>query len=102
MGLEVATNELLAKGLTTVQRITDLLDRSPGRKGARRLCALISPDDGYTRNKAERLLRQLMPDTGLTGVRYNGAIGRYRTLRDSPGRVIADVARATSPGTTRA
>jgi very-short-patch-repair endonuclease len=93
-----------------------------------------------------------MPHTGLKGVRYNAAIGRYkvdahipghnlaieidgfsphytpatfaadrerendlkinhrtellhfayRTLRDAPERVVADIARATSPGTTRA
>ena len=151
--LEHALNELLAKGLTTAQRIAAHLERSPGRRGARTLKALLNPDDGYTRNMAERLLRQLMPHTGLKGVRYNAAVGpykldahipshgigieidgftphntprnfaaglerqndlkltygiellrfAYRTLRDHPERVVADIARATpSPGTTRA
>jgi very-short-patch-repair endonuclease len=151
--LEHAFDELLAMGLTTTQRIAALLERSPGRKGARTLRALLSPDDGYTRNNAERLLRRLMPHTGLKGVRYNAPAGpykldayipshgvgieidgfsphhtpkhfaadlerqndlkinygiellrfAYRTLRDHPEKVVADMARATpSPGTTRA
>ena len=151
--LEVALNELLAKGLTTTARIAELLDRSPGRKGARRLRALINPDDGYTRNRAERLLKKLMPHTGLTRVKYNARVGpykvdayipthgvaieidgfhphntpanfaadlerqndlkvnygidvlrfAYRTIRDHPQKVVAEIARATpSPGTTRA
>jgi very-short-patch-repair endonuclease len=76
--LEIALNELLAKGLTTAQRIYELLARSPGRKGAKRLKALLNPDDGYTRNNAERLLRtKVMPHTGLKRVIYNARIGPY-------------------------
>lgn len=151
--LEHALNELLAKGLTTAKRIAELLDRSPGRRGARTLRAFLDPDDGFTRNDAERLLRKLMPSTGLRRVRYNARIGpyyvdahipshhlaievdgfhphhtpgnfaadlerqndlkinygtelirfAYRTLRDHPQKVVADIARATpSPGTSRA
>ena len=77
--LEIAINELLAKALTTPQRICELLARSPGRKGAKRLKAFLNPDDGYTRNKAERLLRtNVMPHTGLKRVVYNAKVGPYR------------------------
>ena len=87
--LEIALNELLARGLTTPQRIYELLARSPGRKGTRRLKALLNPDDGYTRNKAERLLRtKVMPHTGLKRVIYNAKVGPYRLDAYAPGHQV--------------
>lgn len=151
--LEVAYNEALAKGLTSPQRIYELLARSPGRRGTKRLKALLNPDDGYTRNGAERLVRAIMPAIGVKRVIYNAPVGpykvdaflpghdlaieidgynphhtpatfdadrrrqndlklnygvellrfAYRTLKNEPATVVADIARATpSPGTTRA
>ena len=76
--LEAAYNEALAKGLTKPQDVYELLARSPGRRGAKRLKALLHPDDGYTRNKAERLLRALMPAVGAGRVIYNAPIGPYK------------------------
>jgi very-short-patch-repair endonuclease len=53
-----AYNEALALALTTPHQIEALLDRSPGRRGAKRLRKLIDPHRGFTRNKAERMLKR--------------------------------------------
>jgi very-short-patch-repair endonuclease len=150
--LEHAFNEALAQQLTTASDVHALLDRSPGRRGAAPLRRLLRPNDGFTRNKAERAMRALNQQAGLPRARYNRKLGPYELdtfypdhnldveidghgphgtprarerdlrrdadlkanygidviripwpmLRDEPAAVAVLIARATSPGTTRA
>ncbi len=63
--LEQAIGEAQARELTTASDIEAALARAPGRKGTARIERLLDPDHGYTRSRAERIMRAIVREAGL-------------------------------------
>jgi very-short-patch-repair endonuclease len=62
----------------TAREIEQLLERIGPRKGSRALRALLSDNaSGFTRSKAERLLRELIRSANLPMPRFNAQIAGY-------------------------
>jgi very-short-patch-repair endonuclease len=66
-------NEARVLKLVTDKHIREAIERCPGRKGTRALRALLATeqDTGYTRSKAERILRRLIDQAGIERPVYN-------------------------------
>jgi very-short-patch-repair endonuclease len=69
--LERLIEEAQVRRLLTAEQLLAALDDAPGRRGAKRLRALIEPELGYTRSEAERRLRELVRKAGLPLPRTN-------------------------------
>ena len=77
-GLERAFGDAHAQRLVTAREIEDLLERAGPRAGARALRALQSDNaSGFTRSKAERILRGLLRSANLPVPRFNARLAGY-------------------------
>jgi hypothetical protein len=78
--LEIAWDEAHSRKLVKAKDITALIDRSPGRRGIKRLRALQERDSGptLTRSEAEELLLALIRRARLPAPEMNAMIGNYR------------------------
>jgi very-short-patch-repair endonuclease len=76
---ERAFDEAINRRLTTHDHLAALLARSPGRRGAKTINALLDRDHvpGLTRREAERLLLKLIRAARLPLPRVNARIGKY-------------------------
>jgi very-short-patch-repair endonuclease len=63
--------EAQIRRLVTAAQVSRALDQAAGRRGVKRLRALIEPELGYTRSEAERRLRELVRRSGLPAARTN-------------------------------
>jgi very-short-patch-repair endonuclease len=76
--LERAFGEAHAQRLVTAREIEDMFERAGPRAGTRALRALQSDNaSGFTRSKAERVLRGLLRDANLPTPRFNAKIAGY-------------------------
>ena len=77
-GLERAFGDAHAQRLVTAREIEDLLERAGPRAGTRALRALQSDNaSGFTRSKAERILRGLLRSANLPLPRFNARLAGY-------------------------
>ena len=76
---ERALEAALADKRVTVRQLRALVARSPGRRGAARLTALLDfrADDGYTRSRAEDLMRRLLRRARLPQPSANAKVLGY-------------------------
>lgn len=82
--LERAWNEVEVRGLTDRLSVPDLLARHPGRRGVRKLRALLGGNEpgGITRNDFEELFVEFLDSHGLPRPLLNGTLPiRGRLLR---------------------
>jgi very-short-patch-repair endonuclease len=77
--LERAVESAFAQRRVTEKQLRDLIARSPGRHGAAVLGALLDyrGDDGFTRSRAEDVMRQLTRRARLPQPRANARVGGY-------------------------
>ena len=76
--LERAFGDAHAQRLVTSREIADLLERAGPRAGTRALRALLSDNaSGFTRSKAERILRGLLRSANLPLPRFNARVAGY-------------------------
>jgi very-short-patch-repair endonuclease len=76
--LDRAFGEAHAQRLVTARDIEDAIERAGPRAGIRALRALQSDNaSGFTRSKAERILRRLLRDANLPMPRFNAKIAGY-------------------------
>jgi very-short-patch-repair endonuclease len=76
--LERAFGDAHAQRLVTAREIEDLLERAGPRAGTRALRALQSDNaSGFTRSKAERILRGLLRSAKLPLPRFNARVAGY-------------------------
>jgi very-short-patch-repair endonuclease len=76
--LERAFGDAHAQRLVTAREIEDLLERAGPRAGTRALRALQSDNaSGFTRSKAERILRELIRAANLPRPRFNARLAGY-------------------------
>jgi very-short-patch-repair endonuclease len=91
--LERAFGDAHAQRLVTAREIEQQLARAGRRRGARALRALLSDNaSGYTRSKAERILRSLLRAANLPMARFNDRVAGYEVDAVWPEqRVIVEV-----------
>jgi very-short-patch-repair endonuclease len=77
--LEAALSEARAQRLVTDAQIEAALDRARNRRGVARMRAILraESESGYTRSKAERLMKRLLRDARLPQPVCNQPVGRY-------------------------
>jgi len=75
--LERAVNEARIRRLVRPNQLLDVLERSPGRRGAGALRELLDHDPAFTRSEAEARLLHLLRAAGLPPTAVNARIGRY-------------------------
>jgi very-short-patch-repair endonuclease len=76
--LERAFGDAHAQRLVTAREIEDLLERAGPRAGTRALRTLQSDNaSGFTRSKAERILRGLLRSANLPLPRFNARVAGY-------------------------
>jgi len=76
--LDRAFGQAHAQRLVTAREIEQLLDRIGPRAGSRALRALLSDNaSGFTRSKAERILRSLLRSANLPLPRFNARVAGY-------------------------
>ena len=78
--LERAWHEAIARGLVSVRAMQALLARSPGRRGARPVGALLraASRPGLSRSGAEELMLALVRSAGFPDPEMNVVVGPYR------------------------
>jgi very-short-patch-repair endonuclease len=78
--LEVAWDEAHTRGLVKRGEMQKLLERSPGRRGAKAIAALLDRDHGptLTRSQKEEILLALVRAADLPQPEMNVLLGRYR------------------------
>lgn len=86
-------NEALAKGLATHNELHALVAQSEGRRGVKHLrAALHQTSDGFTRSKAERVLKELIAQAGLPPAEHNAPIeGKERDAVWRHHRLVVEV-----------
>ena len=76
--LERAFGDAHAQRLVTAREIEEMLERAGPRAGCRALRTLQSDNaSGFTRSKAERILRGLLRDANLPMPRFNARVAGY-------------------------
>ena len=75
--LRRAVRQAQAMNLTSVRQIADVLTRSNGRRGAKRLAALIADGPAPTRSELEDMVLDLIDNAGLERPQINRRLGRY-------------------------
>jgi len=81
-GLRRAVRQAQALNLVSVRQIADVLTRANGRRGARRLAALIADGPAPTRSDLEDIVLGLIASAGLQRPQINKRLGRvYPDLR---------------------
>jgi predicted transcriptional regulator of viral defense system len=81
-GLRRAAREAQAMHWTNVRQIADVLTRANGRRGARRLAALVADGPSPTRSELEDVVLDLILGAGLQRPAVNERLGRvYPDLR---------------------
>jgi hypothetical protein len=107
--LERAWNEIEVRGLTDRLSVPDLLARHPGRRGTRKLQALLGGGEpsGITRNDFEELFVEFLDSHGLPRPLLNGTLPvRERLLEPDcmwlEQRLIAELDGRAVHGTDRA
>jgi len=73
LDVDALLNEARALKLVTDAQIHQAMDRCPGRKGVRAIRALLEAEteSGFTRSKAERILKRLVRESGLERPIFN-------------------------------
>jgi very-short-patch-repair endonuclease len=91
--LERAFGDAHAQRLVTAREIEQQLDRAGRRRGSRALRDLLSDNaSGYTRSRAERILRRLLRAANLPMARFNDRVAGYEVDAVWPEqRVIVEV-----------
>jgi very-short-patch-repair endonuclease len=75
--LERAVDEARVRRLVRPRQLLDVLERSPGRRGAGTLRRLLDGDPALTRSEAETRLLTLLRAAGLPPTAVNARVGRY-------------------------
>jgi very-short-patch-repair endonuclease len=90
--LERAVEEARIRRLVRPRQLLDVLERSPGRRGARALRGLLDGDPALTRSEAETRLLALLRAAGLAPTAVNARIGRYEVdFLWRPQRLVVEV-----------
>jgi very-short-patch-repair endonuclease len=76
-GLRRGTRQAQAMGLTNVRLIADVLTPANGRRGSRRLTALIADGPTPTRSELEDLVLDVIVRAGLQRPEINRRMGRF-------------------------
>jgi very-short-patch-repair endonuclease len=75
--LERALNEARIRRLVRPRQLLDVLERSPGRRGAGALRELLDEDPAFTRSEAEARLLALLRAAAIPPTGVNARTGRY-------------------------
>jgi len=95
-GLRRAVRQAQALNLAQVRQIADVLTRANGRRGARRLAALIADGPAPTRSDLEDLVLDVVDNGGLARPQINRRLGRvYPDLRWPEQRLTVECDSAT-------
>ena len=90
--LERALNEARIRRLIQPRQILDVLERSPGRGGARALRNLLDEGPAFTRSEAEARLLALLRAADLPPTAVNARIGKYEVdFLWRPQRLVVEV-----------
>jgi very-short-patch-repair endonuclease len=90
--LERAVEEARIRRLVRPRQLLDVLEHSPGRRGAGALRGLLDGDPALTRSEAESRLLALLRAAGLAPTAVNARIGRYEVdFLWRPQRLVVEV-----------